>query len=67
MLSKCTGNDTYRALAEKSAKRIARNPKPLPGLPAQGIDPGSTGGSPVGGYVVSVSFSPEILLVTVLC
>ena len=50
-LSKYTGNDTYRALAEKSAQQIAKNPAPLPGLPAQGIDPGT--GKPVGGYVVS--------------
>jgi mannosyl-oligosaccharide alpha-1,2-mannosidase len=50
-LSKYTGNDTYRALAEKSARQIAKNPAPLPGLPAQGIDPGT--GKPVGGYVVS--------------
>ncbi len=33
-LSKYTGNDTYRALAEKSARQIANNPAPLPGLPA---------------------------------
>ena len=49
-LSKYTGNSTYRSFAERSAKRIASNPKPLPGLPAQGIDPQS--GNPVGGYVV---------------
>ncbi len=49
-LSKYTGNDTYRALAEKSARRVARNPSPLPGLPAQGVDPRT--GNPVGGYVV---------------
>jgi len=53
MLSKYTGNDTYRQLAEKSARRVATNPAPLPGLPAQGINPAT--GLPVGGYVVSLS------------
>ncbi|XP_006463334.1 hypothetical protein AGABI2DRAFT_194180 [Agaricus bisporus var. bisporus H97] len=48
-LSKYTGNDTYRQLAERSSRRIATNPAPLPGLAAQGLDPRS--GSPVGGYV----------------
>ncbi|KAG6844317.1 hypothetical protein H0H87_007846 [Tephrocybe sp. NHM501043] len=48
-LSKYTKNDKYRKLAEKSARRIAIQPAPLPGLPAQGIDPES--GEPVGGYV----------------
>jgi hypothetical protein len=57
-LSKYTGNSTYRLLAEKSAKKIASNPKPLPGLPAQGIDPQS--GNPVGGYVVSIVLSANV-------
>ncbi|KAF7763520.1 CAZyme family GH47 [Agaricus bisporus var. burnettii] len=48
-LSKYTGNDTYHQLAERSLRRIATNPAPLPGLAAQGLDPRS--GSPVGGYV----------------
>jgi len=48
-LSKYTGNDTYRQLSEKSARRIANQPTPLPGLPAQGIDPAT--GTPIGGYV----------------
>ncbi|KAF9445727.1 glycoside hydrolase family 47 protein [Macrolepiota fuliginosa MF-IS2] len=48
-LSKYTGDDKYRNLAEKAFRRIATNPSPLPGLPAQGIDPNT--GSPVGGYV----------------
>ncbi|KAF5357263.1 hypothetical protein D9756_006499 [Leucocoprinus leucothites] len=48
-LSKHTGNDRYRQLAEKAMRRIATNPSPLPGLAAQGIDPFS--GSPVGGYI----------------
>ncbi|KAF8183135.1 glycoside hydrolase family 47 protein [Pholiota molesta] len=48
-LSKYTGNDTYQALAEKSARHIAQGSAPLPGLPAQGINPSD--GSPVGGYV----------------
>ncbi|KAG6919821.1 hypothetical protein DXG01_000326 [Tephrocybe rancida] len=48
-LSKHTKNDKYRLLAEKAARRIATQPAPLPGLPAQGIDPKT--GTPVGGYV----------------
>ncbi|KXN84062.1 putative mannosyl-oligosaccharide alpha-1,2-mannosidase 1B [Leucoagaricus sp. SymC.cos] len=48
-LSKYTGDDKYRQLAEKAMHRIATNPSPLPGLAAQGIDPSI--GSPVGGYV----------------
>ncbi|KAJ7158364.1 glycoside hydrolase family 47 protein [Mycena crocata] len=48
-LSKHTGNNTYAELTEKSTKRIANNPAPLPGLAAQGIDPAS--GNAVGGYV----------------
>ncbi|KIM46837.1 glycoside hydrolase family 47 protein [Hebeloma cylindrosporum] len=48
-LSKHTGNDTYRQLAEKSVRHIAGGGAPLPGLPGQGIDPAS--GLPVGGYV----------------
>ncbi|KAF9528345.1 alpha-mannosidase 1 [Crepidotus variabilis] len=49
ILSKYTGNDKYRLLAEKSARFIAQNGAPLPGLPAQGIDP--TTQSAVGGYI----------------
>ncbi|KAH9026209.1 glycoside hydrolase family 47 protein [Lactarius pseudohatsudake] len=41
-LSKYTGDDKYRQLAEGAALAIANNPAPFPGLPAQGIDP-STG------------------------
>jgi len=48
-LSKYTGNDTYRKLAEGSVLTIANNSMPLPGLPAQGIDPNT--GRPVGKYV----------------
>ncbi|KAF7970415.1 hypothetical protein HWV62_24149 [Athelia sp. TMB] len=48
-LSKHTGNDTYRELAEGTVKAIMANPSPLPGLPAQGLDP--TTGLPFGGYV----------------
>ncbi|KAG6811841.1 hypothetical protein H0H92_005572 [Tricholoma furcatifolium] len=48
-LSKYTSNETYRQLAEQSVRHIASLSAPLPGLPAQGIDP-STGQS-VGGYV----------------
>lgn len=48
-LSQFTGNDTYRALTEGSVRQVASNPDPLPGLPAQGIDPAS--GQSVGAYV----------------
>ncbi|KAF5311116.1 hypothetical protein D9619_007982 [Psilocybe cf. subviscida] len=48
-LSKYTKDDKYRKLAEKSALRIARNSLPLPGLPAQGLDPAT--GNPLGAYV----------------
>jgi mannosyl-oligosaccharide alpha-1,2-mannosidase len=47
-LSKHTGNDTYRQLAEKSTQAIIKAPAPLPGLPAQGIN---VTGVPIGGYV----------------
>ncbi|KAJ7573879.1 glycoside hydrolase family 47 protein [Mycena floridula] len=48
-LSNLTGNATYGQLAEKSMRRIATNPAPLPGLPGQGIDPAT--GQPVGALV----------------
>ncbi|KAG6834240.1 hypothetical protein H0H93_010996 [Arthromyces matolae] len=48
-LSQYAVNDTYRQLAEGAARRIASQSAPLPGLPAQGIDPSS--GKSVGGYV----------------
>ncbi|KZP11248.1 glycoside hydrolase family 47 protein [Athelia psychrophila] len=48
-LSKHTGNDTYRQLAEGTVKAIMALPAPLPGLPAQGVDPAT--GKSVGGYV----------------
>ncbi|KAH9051084.1 glycoside hydrolase family 47 protein [Lactarius vividus] len=48
-LSQYTGNDTYRQLAERAARRIANNPAPHPGLPAQGIDPST--GQPIGAYI----------------
>ncbi|PBK72457.1 glycoside hydrolase family 47 protein [Armillaria solidipes] len=47
-LSKYTGNDTYRELADKAMRHIANLGAPLPGLAAQGIDPSS--GEFVGGY-----------------
>ena len=50
-LSKYTGNITYKNLAENSVRHIATAGAPLPGLPAQGLDPST--GNPVGGYVVS--------------
>ncbi|KDR80124.1 hypothetical protein GALMADRAFT_61912 [Galerina marginata CBS 339.88] len=49
MLSKYTGDEKYRKLAEKSARHIAQGGAPLPGLPGQGIDPNT--GLPVGKYV----------------
>lgn len=49
-LTKHTGNDTYRQLAEKAAKAVITLPDPLPGLPAQVVDPGT--GKPADGYVV---------------
>ncbi|KAI0716519.1 glycoside hydrolase family 47 protein [Earliella scabrosa] len=48
-LAKYTGNDTYRALAEDSVRQIASQPAPIPGFPAQGIDPST--GKAVGAYV----------------
>ncbi|EIM88924.1 seven-hairpin glycosidase [Stereum hirsutum FP-91666 SS1] len=48
-LSLYTGNDTYRKLAVGSVKEIISLPAPLPGFPAQGIDPGTN--KPVGAYV----------------
>ncbi|KAB5593643.1 Mannosyl-oligosaccharide alpha-1,2-mannosidase [Ceratobasidium theobromae] len=48
-LTDYTGNKTYRELAEKSMRRVGTNNSPLPGLPAQGIDP--TTGQPIGDYI----------------
>ncbi|KIJ61540.1 glycoside hydrolase family 47 protein [Hydnomerulius pinastri MD-312] len=48
-LSLYTGNDTYRQLAEKAVQYMINMPSPLPGMPAQGIDPAT--GNAVGGYV----------------
>jgi mannosyl-oligosaccharide alpha-1,2-mannosidase len=48
-LSQYTGNDTYQTLAEKSVQHMIHMSTPLPGMPAQGINP-QTGNS-VGGYV----------------
>ncbi|KAM5533998.1 hypothetical protein V8D89_012318 [Ganoderma adspersum] len=48
-LAKYTGNDTYRALAENSVRAIIAETKPLPGFPAQGVDPATS--KPVGAYV----------------
>ncbi|CAE6357474.1 unnamed protein product [Rhizoctonia solani] len=48
-LTEYTGNKTYLELAEKSMGRIGMNDSPLPGLPAQGIDPST--GKPVGDYI----------------
>ncbi|KAG0704897.1 glycoside hydrolase family 47 protein [Suillus ampliporus] len=48
-LSEYTGNSTYQELVEKSVQFMIQMPAPLPGMPAQGIDP--TTGDSVGGYV----------------
>ncbi|KAF8739758.1 glycosyl hydrolase 47 family, partial [Rhizoctonia solani] len=48
-LAEYTGNKTYLELAEKSMRRIGTNDSPLPGLPAQGVDPST--GKPVGDYI----------------
>ncbi|KAF9225798.1 glycoside hydrolase family 47 protein [Gyrodon lividus] len=48
-LSLYTNNETYRQLAEKAAQHIINMPSPLPGMPAQGLDPST--GNAVGGYV----------------
>jgi len=48
-LSQYTGNHTYQTLAEKSVQHMIHMSTPLPGMPAQGINP-KTGNS-VGGYV----------------
>ncbi|CAL1699168.1 unnamed protein product [Somion occarium] len=48
-LTKYSGNDTYRKLAEDTVRHIAQLPAPLPGLAAQGLNP-STGKS-VGAFV----------------
>ncbi|GJJ15116.1 hypothetical protein Clacol_009391 [Clathrus columnatus] len=48
-LSEYTGNNTYRELAENAVKHMAQLTPPLPGLPAQDIDPQS--GDFVGAYV----------------
>ncbi|KAG1723110.1 glycoside hydrolase [Suillus lakei] len=48
-LSKYTGNSTYQTLAEQSVQHMIQMSTPLPGMPAQGIDPKT--GNAVGGYV----------------
>lgn len=48
-LSDYTGNQTYRQLTEKAMRKIGSNAAPLPGLPAQGINP--TTGQPSGDYI----------------
>ncbi|KAH7339611.1 seven-hairpin glycosidase [Rhizoctonia solani] len=48
-LAEYTGNKTYLELAEKSMRRVGTNDSPLPGLPAQGINPST--GKPVGDYI----------------
>ncbi|KAH0580813.1 hypothetical protein H2248_011972 [Termitomyces sp. 'cryptogamus'] len=48
-LSSHTGNQTYANLAVGSVHHIANLPDPLPGLPAQGVNPQD--GKSIGGYV----------------
>ncbi|KIJ32152.1 glycoside hydrolase family 47 protein [Sphaerobolus stellatus SS14] len=48
-LSQLTGNPKYRNLSESSVRHIAQLTPPLPGLPAQSIDPQS--GDFIGAYV----------------
>ncbi|KAG6885423.1 hypothetical protein C0993_001939 [Termitomyces sp. T159_Od127] len=48
-LSRYTQDSKYRELAERAVRRVASQPAPLPGLPAQGIDPAT--GKPIGDYV----------------
>ncbi|KAF9485016.1 seven-hairpin glycosidase [Pholiota conissans] len=48
-LSKYTSNNTYLVLADKAFRSIVEGSTPLPGLPAQGVDPADS--SPIGGYV----------------
>ncbi|CEL60910.1 putative mannosyl-oligosaccharide alpha-1,2-mannosidase 1B OS=Neosartorya fumigata (strain CEA10 / CBS 144,89 / FGSC A1163) GN=mns1B PE=3 SV=1 [Rhizoctonia solani AG-1 IB] len=57
-LTEYTGNKTYLELAEKSMRRIGMNDSPLPGLPAQGIDPST--GKPVGDYITATGIGPEV-------
>jgi mannosyl-oligosaccharide alpha-1,2-mannosidase len=52
-LTKHTGNDTYRQLAEKAVKALMALTPPLPGLPAQTVDPST--GTFVNKYVVSLA------------
>ncbi|OBZ67537.1 Mannosyl-oligosaccharide alpha-1,2-mannosidase 1B [Grifola frondosa] len=48
-LAQYTGNDRYRQLAEKSVRHLIKLPAPIPGIPAQGINPSS--GRSVGDFV----------------
>ena len=54
-LTKHTGNDTYRQLAEKAVKAVMALTPPLPGLPAQIVDPST--GTFVNKYVVSLTLA----------
>lgn len=49
LLSELTGDNTYATLAQEAVKAIMANGAPLPGLPAQGIDPSTS--QSVGSYV----------------
>jgi len=54
-LSKHTGDDTYRQLAEKGVRALINLAAPLPFLPAQVIDPST--GKFADKYVVSYAFA----------
>lgn len=54
-LSKHTGNDNYRQLAEKGVRAVIDLADPLPYLPAQEIDPST--GEFADKYVVSYAFA----------
>jgi mannosyl-oligosaccharide alpha-1,2-mannosidase len=61
-LTKHTGNDTYRQLAEKAVKAVMALTPPLPGLPAQTIDPST--GAFVDKYVVSLALAINFYSIT---
>ncbi|KAF9236657.1 glycoside hydrolase family 47 protein [Melanogaster broomeanus] len=51
LVSLYTKNDTYRRLVEESVQHMIHMPSPLPGMPAQDLDPAT--GNAVGGYLLS--------------
>jgi mannosyl-oligosaccharide alpha-1,2-mannosidase len=61
ILSKHTGDDTYRQLAEKGVRAIIGLADPLPYLPAQEIDPST--GEFTDKYVVSSAFVANVTMI----